>query len=310
MDTARVLKALPFLAMPCLAWGHAVTLDASGAPYLGWSFEPWVVLLLLLTLMLYVIGYARLRRRGERGRTLRRWRLVAFIGGWLTLVVGLLSPLHALSEALFSAHMLQHELFMLIAAPLLVIGRPLGVFVWAFPAHARLRIGAVTRSSCVRHPWRWLTAPAVAWVLHAAALWCWHAPRFFEAALARPGIHALQHASFLGSALLLWWTVFGRVSPAQGITSAHAMLSLFTTMVHTGALGALLTLAPGVWYPSCIESTLALGFDPLQDQQLGGLIMWVPGGIAYFVAGLFVAARWLSRRPALKLPVVTASKGR
>lgn len=310
MDTTRVLKALPFLIVPCLAWGHEVTADASGAPYLGWTFEPWVVVLLVLTLALYLTGYARLRLRGARGHALRRWRLAAFIGGWVTLAVALVSPLHALSEALFSAHMLQHELLMLVAAPLLVIGRPLAMFVWAFPSNARLRIGAATRSGWLRHPWRWLTAPAVAWVLHAAALWCWHAPRFFEAALARPGIHALQHVSFLGSALLLWWTVFGRISPAQGITSAHAMLSLFTTMVHTGALGALLTLAPGVWYPSCIESTLALGFDPLQDQQLGGLIMWVPGGLAYFIAGLMVAARWLARRPASKVSAPPVAGGR
>ena len=123
-----------------------------------------------------------------------------------------MSPLHALSEWLFSAHMLQHELLMLVAAPLLVIGRPLAVWIWAFPADARAAIGAAVRSRWIKAPWQWLTAPAVAWTLHAAALWCWHAPRFFEAALARPGIHTLQHASFLGSALLFWWTVFGRPS--------------------------------------------------------------------------------------------------
>ncbi len=103
-------------------------------------------------------------------------------------------------------------------------------------------------------------------------------PLIFEAALARRGIHTLQHTSFLISALLFWWAIFGNTS--RGERGAHALLSLFTTMVHTGALGALLTLAPGLWYPSYIESTSALGFDPLQDQQLGGLVMWVPGGSA------------------------------
>ncbi|GJH17560.1 hypothetical protein CBA19CS22_13480 [Caballeronia novacaledonica] len=207
-----------------------------------------------------------------------------------------MSPLHALSEWLFSAHMLQHELLMLVAAPLLVIGRPLAMWLWAFPAVARMRIGAATRSRWIKRPWRFLSLPIVAWTLHAAALWCWHAPRFFETALARPGIHTLQHTSFLGSALLFWWTVFGRASEGHGAANAHAMLSLFTTMVHTGALGALLTLAPGVWYPSCMETTRALGFDPLQDQQLGGLVMWVPGGLAYLIGGLVVGARWLMRR--------------
>ena len=151
--------------------------------------------------------------------------------------------------------------------------------------------------------------PLVAWMLHAAALWAWHAPAFFEAALARPGIHTLQHASFLVSALLFWWTVFGNT--ARGERSAHALLSLFTTMVHTGALGALLTLAPGIWYPSYIESTSALGFDPLQDQQLGGLVMWVPGGLAYLIGGLVVGARWLTRRtpPPAVPPISGAGTG-
>ncbi|SAK99620.1 membrane protein [Caballeronia fortuita] len=275
------------------AHAHAVTADASP---LAWTFEPWVVAALAVSLALYVAGYARLRSRGAQGRARRTARLAAFVAGWLVLVVALVSPLHALSEWLFSAHMLQHEMLMLMAAPLLVIGRPLAVWLWAFPTNMRLRIGAGTRSRWIRMPWRFLTLPLVAWTLHAAALWCWHAPRFFEAALARPGIHTLQHASFLASALLFWWTVFGRGPDAQGVSSGHAMLSLFTTMVHTGALGALLTLAPGVWYPSCIETTRALGFDPLQDQQLGGLVMWVPGGLAYLIGGLLVGARWLMRR--------------
>ncbi|WP_408122592.1 cytochrome c oxidase assembly protein [Caballeronia grimmiae] len=300
---AAVLFAAVLFADPASA--HVATPAASDAQTFGWTFEPWVVVLLALSIGLYIAGYARLRHRGSRGRADRSMRLAAFVTGWVALVIALVSPLHALSEALFSAHMLQHEIFMLVAAPLLVIGRPLAVWIWAFPPRARARISMATRSAWIGSPWRWLTLPAVAWGLHAAALWCWHAPRFFEAALASEWVHTFQHASFLGSALLFWWTVF-RPAAADGSRthSAHAMLSLFTTMVHTGALGALLTLAPAVWYPSCIESTLALGFDPLQDQQLGGLVMWVPGGLAYLVGGLLIGARWLARRPARELTSV------
>ncbi|SAL88109.1 membrane protein [Caballeronia arvi] len=295
MASVRVLKLAPLCALLACADANAhVLADTPEASPLAWTFEPWVVIVLTVSVVLYLVGYGKLRKRGAQGRRERATRLFAFIGGWFTLVAALVSPLHALSEWLFSAHMLQHELFMLVAAPLLVVGRPLAVWLWAFPADARIRIGAATRSRWIRLPWRWLTLPVVAWTLHAAALWIWHAPRFFEAALARPGIHTLQHASFLASALLYWWTVFGRAS--EGESNAHAMLSLFTTMVHTGALGALLTLAPGIWYPSCIETTRALGFDPLQDQQLGGLVMWVPGGLAYLAGGLLVGARWLMRR--------------
>ncbi|MDR5822503.1 cytochrome c oxidase assembly protein [Caballeronia sp. LZ043] len=301
MAPVRVLIPGPILGLLACADAHAHVAaeagGAAGASPLAWTFEPWIVIVLTASIVLYLCGYMRLRKRSTHGRQERTRWLCAFIAGWLTLVVALVSPLHALSEWLFSAHMLQHELFMLVAAPLLVIGRPLAVWLWACPAGARLRIGGATRARWIALPWRWLTLPVVAWLLHAAALWVWHAPRFFEAALARPGIHTLQHASFLASALLFWWTVFGRVSDARGASNAHAMLSLFTTMVHTGALGALLTLAPDVWYPSCIETTRALGFDPLQDQQLGGLVMWVPGGLAYLIGGLLVGARWLMRRP-------------
>ncbi|BBQ02653.1 membrane protein (plasmid) [Burkholderia sp. SFA1] len=295
MATVRLLKCALLCALVACAEAHAHVATPEASP-LAWTFEPWVVIALAVSLALYVTGYVRLRARGAQGRAGRTARLVAFVTGWLTLVVALVSPLHALSEWLFSAHMLQHELLMLVAAPLLVIGRPLAMWLWAFPAVARMRIGAATRSRWIKRPWRFLSLPIVAWTLHAAALWCWHAPRFFETALARPGIHTLQHTSFLGSALLFWWTVFGRASEGHGAANAHAMLSLFTTMVHTGALGALLTLAPGVWYPSCMETTRALGFDPLQDQQLGGLVMWVPGGLAYLIGGLMVGARWLMRR--------------
>jgi putative membrane protein len=147
--------------------------------------------------------------------------------------------------------MVQHELMMIVAAPLLVPGRPFAVWFWAFPARARHVIVAAVRSPPFYRLWQALCAPLVAWLLHAAALWAWHMPRLFAAALASPSIHTLQHGSFLLSALLFWWAVFG--DAARRERSGYAMLLLFTTMVHTGALGALLTLAPGLWYPVSIR---------------------------------------------------------
>jgi putative membrane protein len=300
MAALAVLSRRTF-AIALLVWtgcvsAHVLSAGERSVPVLRWTFEPSVVVLMLGSLLLYGVGYARLRRRSRRGRSARATQLAAFMGGWLALVAALFSPLDALSAALFSAHMVQHELLMIVAAPLLVTGRPLGVWMWAFPRTARECLGRTVRCSWVKTPWHWLTTPIIAWMLHAAALWAWHAPVLFEAALTNPGIHTLQHASFLVSALLFWWTIFGETARRQH--GAQAMLSLFTTMVHTGALGALLTLAPGLWYPSYVESTTALGFDPLQDQQLGGLTMWVPAGLAYLIGALAVSARWLMRRPA------------
>lgn len=301
----RHLPAAGFaLCGASLAHAHtgAATI-AAWAP--SWNFELGVSLPLLISALLYAAGHRTLLQRARSSRAILKRQALAFAAGWIALVAALLSPLDALGGALFSAHMVQHELMMIVAASLLVIGRPLLTMLWAFPARGRTLIGKAMRSGGVRGTWRFITRASVAWVLHAAALWLWHAPRLFEAALADPAIHALQHASFLGSALLFWWTIFGAHARnlngngngnGNGSNGGAAMLSLFTTMAHTGALGALLTLAPALWYPSYIESATAWGFDPLQDQQLGGLVMWVPGGLAYLVGGLVVAAQRLLQR--------------
>ncbi len=122
------------------------------------------------------------------------------------------------------------------------------------------------------------------------ALWLWHIPTLFVAALNDLSIHAWQHISFLVTALLFWWSVLGAATrKEQGI----ALASLFTTMVHTGALGALLTLACAPWYGHYLNTTSLFGLSALEDQQLRGLIMWVPAGEVYIVCGLAMAKRWI-----------------
>jgi putative membrane protein len=273
---------------PVPAFAHTIGASETG---LIFGAEPWVLFLLALSLLLYASGYLQLRQRSHGGRAQLARQAAMFAIGWLTLVIALASPLDAMGSALFSAHMLQHELLMIVAAPFLVLGRPLAIWMWALPWRGAL--SAAPRHPLVKLPWTFLTRPMVSWLLHAVALWAWHVPRFFEAALANEGIHAWQHASFLGSALLFWWSVLGDGSerPAR----AGAMLYLFSTMMHTGALGALLTWSTMAWYPVYAGTTQAYGFTLLEDQQLGGLIMWVPGGLAYVLAGLALAARWMNR---------------
>lgn len=298
--SARARRLARLSSMACLA-SHVAAAQAHGMPAapgaaltFGWHFEPWVTSLLAASLALYGLGFARLDQRGRGGRSARRLQAAAFVAGWLSLALVLVSPLDALSGALFSAHMVEHEAMMLLCAPLLVLGRPLGIMLWALPRAARVVAGQTVRSRTCTACWRRLASPLWAWMLHAAALWAWHVPVLFESAVAHPAVHALQHTSFLVTALLLWRGIVGEGATRRG--TGHAMLSLFTTMVHTGALGALIALAPGIWYPSYIEPANALGIDPLQDQQLGGLIMWVPGALAYLIGALLVAARWLDKR--------------
>lgn len=294
MGTLPLLAIAAALAMGAPAHAHTPA-DAMPAmadvPVSPWNTEPWLLALLLLAAVLYAAGVVRLWRHAGAGRGIVRSRVAAFAAGWLTLVVALVSPLDALGALLFSAHMVQHELLMVVAAPLLVLGRPLAAWTWAFTPRWRRALGHATHWPWLARSWGVLTQPLTAWALHAVALWVWHAPQLFDAAIHSEGLHVLQHASFLSTALLFWWAVMGgdRRSPASGFALAY----LFTTMMHTAALGALLALAPTAWYPAYTAATVAMGLDPVQDQQLGGLIMWVPGGVAYLVAGLALVARLL-----------------
>ena len=277
-----VVLALASAASPARAWAHAGEPIAPHDFWSAWTLSLPIVLPLVATLVLYIVGMRALWRRAGRGRGVRSWRAAAFAAGWLALVVALVSPLHALGEALFSAHMAQHELLMTIAAPLLVLGRPLVPALFALPPRARRGASAWTQRRWFRAAWRRISQPGTAWLLHAIAIWAWHLPRLYDATLENDFVHTLQHVSFLGTALLFWWTVLQPSWSGRGA----AMLSLFTTMLHTGALGAILTVSSATWYPAYGATTRPWGLSPLEDQQLGGLIMWIPGGAAYLIAAL------------------------
>lgn len=256
----------------------------------AWTLEPGVLLGLLGSGSLYLCGLARLWRQGQR-QGVREWEVACFCAGWLVLALALVSPLHALGGALLSAHMVQHELLMVVAAPLLVLGRPFVPMIWAFPASARHQVGRLAWW-CHRSIRRTVALPSVAWALHAAAILSWHLPRLYQRSLLSETDHALQHASFLVTGLLFWWSLLRGRGARQH--AGAAVLYLFVTAVYTGGLGALLTLSPGLWYPAYVGRTAAWGLTPLEDQQLAGLIMWMPGALVYLVAALSLTLRWLA----------------
>ncbi|ONG53554.1 hypothetical protein BKE38_11710 [Pseudoroseomonas deserti] len=283
------MRALIALAL-LLAGGPA--LAHGGDPHgeiPRWSFDPWVAAPLLLALALYALGLARLWRHAGIGRGIGAAPALAWLSGWLVLALALCSPLHWWGEHLFTAHMIEHELVMLLAAPLLVLGRPVGAACWALPARWRPGLGRLGRGPFWQPLWRLLTWPAMATLLHSAAIWLWHVPPVFDATLDSAALHRAQHLSFLLSALLFWWALRHRADPGL------ALLHLFVTLMSTGVLGALLTFAPRVLYARQTAQAALWGLDPLQDQQLAGLVMWVPGGIAYAAAMLLCLAAWLRR---------------
>lgn len=257
----------------------------------AWSLEPFVILTLALSAALFGIGLRRLWRESAKRRSMTRWEALCFAGGWLALFVALVSPVHAWGQVLFAAHMTQHEILMLVAAPLLVLSRPVLPFMWALPLGWSRKLGGIGKRPVVLRAWHFLTIPLVAWLFHAVALWTWHIPFLFEAVLHSEWVHTAQHLSFLVSALLFWWALIHGPRGVMGYGAA--VLYVFTTSVHSGVLGALITFAATVWYPSYVGLTSSWGLTPLEDQQLGGLIMWIPAGLVYIIAGLALLAGWM-----------------
>jgi putative membrane protein len=282
----RVACLVLALLAPCPAFAHSGE-AALGEVERGFLFA--LIFTIALGALLYAKGIGALWRKAGVGRGIRRGQAVSFALGWAALACSLLSPIDTWAERSFAVHMIQHELLMVVAAPLIVLGRPLEAWAWALSNPARRFFAAAAKTTVLRTIGYVTTLSLGAWVLHALALWSWHVPVLFRAALRNPAVHVLQHGCFFGSALAYWWTIIrGRARNPTGTSIA----SLFTTMLHTSALGALLTFAPSPWYVA--EGVRAFGLSALEDQQLGGLVMWLPGGMAYMIVGLMIVGRWLA----------------
>jgi putative membrane protein len=285
--TVLVVALLVGLLTASAALAHHVADEATGG-----GIEQTLFVVTAVTLVVGAVLYARgastLWQRAGVGRGIRRGETLNFALGWAALAASLLPPIDGWADRSFAVHMVQHELLMVVAAPLIVLGRPLETWTWAVSLPVRRFFAGAIKASAVQAVGQLAMQSLGAWVLHAVALWAWHLPVLFQAALHDPLVHILQHACFFGSALAYWWSVFGRSRTPKG----SAIASLFTTMLHTSALGALLTFAPSPWYAA--DAARAFGLSVLEDQQLGGLIMWVPGGMAYMIAGLLLVARWLA----------------
>jgi putative membrane protein len=254
-----------------------------------WTFDPWILTPLLVSASLYAAGIFVLWRRAGWGRGIQSWQAAAYVVGWVALAAALVSPLHWLGEHLFTFHMIEHEIVMVLAAPLIAAARPLGALLWGLPKRLRLSLSRLLRMRPAARLWRVLTRPLNATVLHGVAIWIWHAPLPFDAAVTHVPVHRLQHLSFLLTALLFWWSLIRRAD--YGVAVGH----LFVTMLHTSVLGALMALAPRVLYQAQTADALHWGLTPLEDQQLAGVMMWVPAGTVYAGAALAFAALWISQ---------------
>ena len=283
------------IALACCAWPVAAYAHDGGhdAPLQGMSgWDALAVGALIAAGVLYAAGQRRLARRGVPVGW-GQWS--AYWSGWVAMMAAILPPLDGLAAIRFSAHMVQHELLMLVGVPLMLAGRPVSVYLWALAPASRLAAARVLQWNVVSAVWRLLTLPVVAWALHGLAIWIWHVPALYETAVRHESVHALQHAMFVGSAVCFWWgLVYGRYGR---VGYGASVFYVFTTVVHTGLLGAVFALTSTPLYQVYVER----GPDPVEDQQVAGLVMWIPAGIVLTATGIALFAAWLGaagRRPA------------
>lgn len=277
------------MLVPCAALAHGGPAHATALP---WQADGWVVALLLASTAGYLAGAWRLRFAG-RNTVLGRWRVGSFVAGTLVLAVALLSPLDALADRYFSAHMTQHLALMLVAPPLLVASQPAAAWMWCLgPMRRRALARWWARGAHPRRLLRVLLHPAVVWLAASAALWFWHMPRPYGWALANEGLHTFEHTCFFLTSLAFWYLLFsprGRASLGYG----GAIVFGATLGMQNGFLGAILTFAAQPFYVAHAGHPGILALSALEDQQLAGLIMWVPASIVHLALLGVLCLQWM-----------------
>lgn len=247
--------------------------------------DPFLLVPLLGVGCAYLVGYQRLRRTARRrlGQTLRA-RAGLFAIGYTALLVALISPMHAVGEDYFSVHMVQHLLLSLVAAPLLLLSNSMPVLLWAFSRRDRATLGRlVAPHGVVRQGLRWVTHPVIAWTLFLLTQWLWHIPAAYDLALDNRWVHYLEHVSFFVTAALFWWPVIGAAPLPSPLSYPARLIYTFLAWLPGSFLGAGMTLSHDALYSHYVRTAEMLGIDAQYDQQLAGLIMWVPGDVLFAV---------------------------
>ena len=279
---------LALTAASTLVAGHGQEVHSPTDPRVLSAWDQATLLGLGVVAALYLIGAQRLRARGARQSRLEQ---AACAAGWLALVVAVLPWVDAASIEWFSAHMAQHELMMLVGAPLLIAGRPLATCLWGLPEGWRDTSIAIFQHRAYAGTVRMLTTPVIAWALHGTAVWLWHVPALYELAVGNEAAHTVQHAMFIGTSLLFWGGLLhGRYGRAG---YGAATFFVFATAVHTGILGALFAITGTPLYSVYINVPGMTAETALADQQVAGLVMWIPAGILLTLVGIALFAAWL-----------------
>jgi len=208
-------------------------------------------------------------------------RRLYFYAGLAVIFLSLNGWLHDLSDSyLFSAHMIQHLLLTLLVPPLLVVGTP----GWMLrPLLQRRPLRAVARA---------LTQPKVCFAVFNIVLATWHLPFMYNAAMANHPLHIVQHLMFIASAVMLWWPVMSQLPELPRLSYPMQMLYLFLTTIPMSIVAVFITYSGNLLYPAYAATPRIWGLSPLDDQLLGGLIMWIPGGLIFFAVISVIFFQW------------------
>ncbi|MGE0229163.1 MAG: cytochrome c oxidase assembly protein [Dehalococcoidia bacterium] len=271
--------------------------DAIGegeSEWLAWSFD----LPVLIPGILLGVFYARgLRRWPVRSRPHPWWMVAFFYSGLLVGVLSVVSPIDSLGSHHFFMHMIQHELIMLVAVPLILLGAPVTPVLRGMPRWLRVDfVGSFVSEPATRFVWRWLTQPLVALLISQGVVVVWHLfPGWYEGAVRHEGVHYLQHFSFAFGALLFWWNI---IDPAP----LHAPMGYLLRMAYVlagttaqAAIAAMITLADEPLYEVYLTARPIFDLSPLSDQELGGLVMWVPGQMIHLGVMGALFAVWATK---------------
>jgi putative membrane protein len=282
--------------------GSTVTAAAHGAPrppyegdwWAAWNWnQPLVVTNLSVLTGIYGFGLFRLWRRSGVGKTISVRQASMFAAGMTTLVIALVSPVDVFSDELSWMHMIQHMLLVGVAAPLLVMGTPFLVSLWAFPLAGRRAYGRLKQRVERWRPTRYLLwQPLVMWSLFAFTLWVWHLPVLYEATLYDDLFHDFQHFTFVAVGCLFWRVLLDPVSRLR-LSRGIGVMYLFLTSLHATMLGVFMTLAPKAWYPFYESRAPRWKLSALEDQQVAGLIMWMPACMVYSLVSAILLGLWL-----------------
>jgi len=258
-----------------------------------WEWRPEVVVVLGLLGTLYVTGWWRLHSRHPSSKLANKRRLAAYLSGLAILTITLISPVDLLGSQLFFMHMIQHMLMIMVAAPLLWLGEPFTIGLWGLPISLRHFVGnQFAPEARFRRILQACTSPGVAWLAFVCVFSGWHDPNAYNLAQGREWVHDLEHITFFVTSLMFWWPVVGAAPHIHGRVSVWVRLAMLIGVIPVNMIaGIVIATASEVIYTYYLTVPHIWGFTALEDQSIGGAIMWVSGsemivwGVVFLLAG-------------------------